>query len=56
MAVSGKKLRLCRIWEIDIPQLKRKIGNQEINLASFITEVNKDYDKLSGGSIIVSLL
>ena len=42
------------IWEIDIPQLKRKIGYKEINLSSFITEVNKDYDKLSGGSIIVS--
>jgi hypothetical protein len=42
------------IWEIDIPQLKRKIGYQEINLSSFITEVNKDYDKLSGGPVIVS--
>ncbi|MDR3608955.1 MAG: hypothetical protein P4L27_00150 [Ignavibacteriaceae bacterium] len=42
------------IWEIDIPQLKRKIGYKEINLASFITGVNRDYDKLSGGSIIVS--
>jgi hypothetical protein len=42
------------IWEIDIPQLKRKIGYKEINLSSFLTEVNKDYDKLSGGSIIVT--
>jgi len=42
------------IWEIDIPQLKRKIGYKEINLTSFITEVNKDYDKLSGDSIIVT--
>jgi hypothetical protein len=42
------------IWEIDIPQLKRKIGYSEINLSSFLSEVNKDYDKLSGSSIIVS--
>ena len=41
------------IWEIDIPQLKRKIGYKEINLTSFITEVNKDYDKLTGDSISV---
>jgi hypothetical protein len=41
------------IWEIDIPQLKRKIGYKEINLSSFITEVNKDYDKLSGNPITV---
>src|ERR1035437_8601233 len=41
------------IWEIDIPQLKRKIGYKEINLTSFITEVNKDYDKLSGNPINV---
>jgi hypothetical protein len=42
------------IWEIDIPQLKRKIGYPEINLSSFLGEVNKDYDKLSGNSIIVT--
>src|ERR1035441_10964482 len=42
------------IWEIDIPQLKRKIGYSQINLSDFITDVNKDYDKLSGGSIIVN--
>lgn len=42
------------IWEIDIPQLKRKIGYSQINLSDFLTQVNKDYDKLSGGSIIVS--
>ena len=41
------------IWEIDIPQLKRKIGYKEINLTSFITEVNKDYDKLSGNPVTV---
>ena len=41
------------IWEIDILQLKRKIGYREINLSSFITEVNKDYDKLSGNPITV---
>src|ERR1035437_1257776 len=42
------------IWEIDIPQLKRKIGYPEINLSSFLGEVNKDYDKLSGNSIVVT--
>lgn len=42
------------IWEIDIPQLKRKIGYSQIDLSDFLTQVNKDYDKLSGGSIIVS--
>jgi len=41
------------IWEIDILQLKRKIGYREINLTSFIAEVNKDYDKLTGDSITV---
>ena len=33
------------IWEIDIPQLKRKIGYPQNNLSSFIHEVNKGYDK-----------
>ena len=41
------------IWEIDILQFKRKIGYREINLSSFITEVNKDYDKLSGNPVTV---
>jgi hypothetical protein len=41
------------IWEIDILQLKRKIGYSEINLNSFIAEVNKDYDRLTGDSITV---
>src|ERR1035437_125421 len=41
------------IWEIDILQVKRKIGYREINLSSFITEVNKDYDKLSGNPVTV---
>jgi hypothetical protein len=41
------------IWEIDILQLKRKIGYREINLNSFIAEVNKDYDRLTGNSITV---
>jgi hypothetical protein len=40
------------IWEIDIPQLKRKIGYTDINLSAFLTEVNKDYDKLTGYSIL----
>jgi hypothetical protein len=44
------------IWEIDIPQLRRKIGYKEINLSSFIAEVNKDYDKLTGNPIIVNRL
>src|ERR1035437_263224 len=42
------------IWEIDIPQLKRKIGYKEINLSSFISEVNKGYDNLTGDSITVT--
>jgi hypothetical protein len=42
------------IWQIDIPQLKRKIGYSEINLSSFITAVNKDYDNLTGEPITVS--
>jgi hypothetical protein len=42
------------IWEIDIPQLKRKIGCAQINLSAFLNEVNKDYDKLSGGPIVIS--
>jgi hypothetical protein len=42
------------IWEIDIPQLKRKIGYSQINLSAFLNEVNKDYDKLSGGPIVIS--
>jgi hypothetical protein len=41
------------IWDIDLPQLKRKIGYSQMNLASFITEVNKDYDKLSGNPVSV---
>ena len=41
------------IWEIDIPQLKRKIGYKEINLSSFICEVNKGYDNLTGYPITV---
>ena len=41
------------IWEVDIPQLKRKIGYSDINLSSFLTEINKDYDKLTGDSITV---
>ena len=41
------------IWEIDIPQIKRKIGCSQINLSSFIQEVNKDYDKLTGDPITV---
>jgi hypothetical protein len=42
------------IWEIDIPQLKRKIGYTKINLSSFIQEVNKGYDNLTGDSITVT--
>src|ERR1035438_8391917 len=42
------------IWDIDIPQIKRKIGYYQINISSFITEVNKDYDKLTGNPIIVT--
>jgi hypothetical protein len=42
------------IWSIDIPQLKRKIGYTEINLSSFLTAVNKDYDNLTGEPITVS--
>src|ERR1035438_925786 len=42
------------IWEIDIPQLKRKIGYKQINLSSFISEVNKGYDNLTGNSITVT--
>jgi hypothetical protein len=42
------------IWKIDIPQLKRKIGYSQINLSDFLNEVNKDYDKLSGGPIVIS--
>jgi hypothetical protein len=41
------------IWDIDLPQLKRKIGYSEINLSSFLNEVNKDYDKLTGYPITV---
>jgi hypothetical protein len=41
------------IWEIDIPQLKRKIGYSEINLSSFINGVNMGYDNLTGDSITV---
>jgi DNA replication protein DnaD len=41
------------IWSIDLPQLKKRIGYQQIDLTSFITEVNKDYDKLSGYPITV---
>ena len=42
------------IWPIDIPQLKCKIGYTEINLPSFLTAVNKDYDNLTGEPITVS--
>lgn len=41
------------IWEIDIPQIKRKIGYSEINISAFINEVNKGYDNLSGNPITV---
>jgi hypothetical protein len=36
------------IWKIDIPEIRRKIGYKEINLSTFLEEVNRDYDKLTG--------
>jgi hypothetical protein len=39
------------IWKIDIPEMRRKIGDKNINLAKFLTEVNRDYNKLTGGAV-----
>lgn len=42
------------IWEIDIPQMRRKLGNSNINLVSFIDEVNRDYSKSTGEPVVVN--
>jgi hypothetical protein len=39
------------IWNIDIPEMKRKIGYKNIDLASFLKEVNRDYNKLTGEEV-----
>ena len=36
------------IWKIDIPEMRRKIGYKNINLSTFLEEVNRDYNKLTG--------
>jgi hypothetical protein len=36
------------IWKIDIPEMRRKIGYKDINLANFLEEVNRDYNRLTG--------
>ena len=36
------------IWRIDIPEMRRKIGYKNIDLSSFLEEVNRDYNKLTG--------
>ncbi|MDR3667465.1 MAG: hypothetical protein P4L35_11540 [Ignavibacteriaceae bacterium] len=39
------------IWKIDIPEMRRKIGCKNIDLANFLEEVNKDYNKLTGEEV-----
>jgi hypothetical protein len=39
------------IWRIDIPEMRRKIGNKNIDLSNFMEEVNRDYNKLTGEPI-----
>lgn len=40
------------LWVLDIPKLQRKTGLRKIDLQNFLSEVNKDYDKISGAEII----
>lgn len=40
------------LWALDIPELKRNTGLKNINLQSFLSEVNKDYDKISGEELV----
>src|ERR1035437_1296850 len=39
------------IWKIDIPEMKRRIGYKNIYLSTFLEEVNRDYNKLTGDPI-----
>lgn len=42
------------IWEIDIPQMRRKLGNKDLNLAAFLEEINNDYSRLTGEPVKVN--
>lgn len=39
------------IWKIDLPAMKREIGFKSISLATFLSEVNRDYDTKTGDPI-----
>jgi len=41
------------IWEIDIPRMRRCIGYKNLELDTFLEEVNRDYSKISGEPEIV---
>jgi len=39
------------IWKIDLPAMKREIGFKSISLATFLSEVNRDYDTKTGDQL-----
>jgi hypothetical protein len=39
------------IWKIDLPAMKREIGFKNISLATFLSEVNRDYDTKTGDQL-----
>jgi len=42
------------IWEIDIPRMRRCLGSKQLQLDTFLDEVNRDYSKTSGEPEIVN--
>jgi len=42
------------IWEIDIPRMRRCLGYKQLQLDTFLDEVNRDYSKNSGEPEIVN--
>src|ERR1035437_2317533 len=46
-----KSCDCAEIWKIDIPEMKRRIGYKNIYLSTFLEEVNRDYNKLTGDPI-----
>ena len=40
------------LWILDIPELRRNTGLKTINIPGFLSEVNKDYDKITGDELV----